>query len=171
MIGGYNYNSSIYNLILQNNTTLAPDLQLKDMSYNTTSQTLDVLQNIDEGGLLASIVWHLDQTLGSSGMLTNSHYYEDETLHSIACLKYNPNYTIASGHTKDLNRFVHFCQFLLNYHDRCSDVRTIQYTKFSKQLQDDLYRVVEIQGTQSPRLPEAFRLDYPMHNVCPPMVK
>ncbi|MCR5064383.1 MAG: hypothetical protein K6A67_01295 [Bacteroidales bacterium] len=167
VISGYNFTTPIYSIALQNITTLAPELQLKDMSYNNASQTLDVLQNISYGGLLASIVWHLDQTLGSAGTLTNSHFYKDETLHSIVCLKHNPDNTIASGHTRNSSRFALYCQCLLNHHGNCSQDAKTEYTKFNKSLLPDSYQVDEVRGSHCPIHPDAYRNDFQIIDLCP----
>ena len=163
VISGYNFNVPIYSNTLQNITSLAPELQLQDISYNRHSMTLDVLQHIDYTGSPASVVWHLDQTLGSSGILTNSHLYTNEILHSIVCQEYNPNYTIASG---EKTSFVRYYQFLLNYNLGCSETFKVPYIKFFHFLEGSVYSVREKTGHHAPEITPTSNPLWPVTKIC-----
>lgn len=154
VMSGYNASSPIYSIVLGNISTLAPELQLRDIRFNKNSKVLDVLQHFAFGYDRGSIILHLDQTLGTSGITSNCHIFETNTFHSIACLDYNPDCTAASGHSNDMSFFAQLGHIQLGYNGSCSKKDDVKYLQLYHALTAEELNVLDYQTAEMP-----FRLN------------
>lgn len=168
VISGYNFSTPIYSIVLDNNTDLAPNLQLRDIRYNKNSQVLDVLQQVSYMAKNdnSSIIWHLDQTLSAHGILNNCHKFRTTTLHSIACLENNPGRTAGSGHDNGQSPFALLTHVELGYNGSCSETDIIKYHKLYHILTANSLSIANRQATEIPSELGNSLFDWSIINKC-----
>ncbi len=149
VISGFNDLTPIYSITFPTISSITPTQQMRDMSYNPASHTLDVLMWFLEGTDTASVIWHFNQST-SSGGYNNAHVYHDDILHSIDCLRNKPNNTIASGRLNNPN----VAQFLREYkhyifnHESCTNSMETKIQLINHILQNDNMFPGHIQSTE-----------------------
>ena len=166
VLSGYDFTAPIYSIVLDNITTLAPNRQMQDISYNKASNVLDVLQHMANTEGLGSIIWHLDQTLGVSGTLTTDHKLEDNTLHSITCLNFAPNYTVASGHSNDGNHIARLTKLKNGISGECTENLETRYNKLYHTLRAEDLDVVNLLERVCPDDMHTWVDEWPISDKC-----